>query len=86
MNQTILQLFLFALMALSLVLYVLNPSYVITLVKIIFSVANFIFAFFVFRHLIDMNNHYKSKLYPILFLFGFGVLAIPVLVILGLFL
>ena len=86
MSQAILQIFVFGLIAISLVLYIFNPSYVITLVKFLFSIANFVFAFFVFRHLIDMNNHYKSKLYPLLFLFGFGILAIPVLVLLGLFL
>ena len=86
MSQTVLQIFLFLIIAISLVLYILNPNYVIILVKFIFSLANFVFAFFVFRHLLDMNNHYKSKLYPILFLVGFGVLAIPVLVLLGLFL
>jgi hypothetical protein len=86
MSQTVLQIFLFLIIAVSLVLYILNPNYVIILVKFIFSLANFVFAFFVFRHLLDMNNHYKSKLYPILFLVGFGVLAIPVLVLLGLFL
>jgi hypothetical protein len=86
MSQTVLQIFLFLIIAISLVLYILNPNYVIILVKFIFSLANFVFAFFVFRHLLDMNNHYKSKLYPILFLLGFGVLAIPVLVLLGLFL
>jgi len=86
MSQALLNFILIGLLAFGLVLYILDPSYVIILVKAIFTLINLIFAGFVFRHLIDMNNHYKSKLYPLLFLAGFGVVAIPVLVLISLFL
>jgi hypothetical protein len=74
-----------ALLAIALILYILNPSYVILLVKVILSLVNFVFALFVFRHLLDMNNHYKSKFYSILFFLGIGALVVPSIILLNLF-
>jgi hypothetical protein len=86
MSPILLQIVLFGAIALGLVLYIVDPAYTILLIKSIFALSNVAFAVFVFRHLLDMNNHYKSKLYPVLFIIGFGILILPCLILLNLFL
>lgn len=86
MSQTLLQIGIIGLVALGLVLYIIDPTYVLIMVKFIFTLINIIFATFVFIHLMDMNNHYKSRVYSIFFLLNVGILGILVLILLGLFL
>jgi hypothetical protein len=86
MSQGFLQFVLIFFLAVGLALYLFNPAYAIIFAKAFFITLNAIFAFFVFRNLIDMNHHYQTKIYPFFFIIGFAILIYPILVLIGLFL
>jgi hypothetical protein len=86
MTQGLLKFILIFFLAMGLGLYLLNPAYSIIFAKSFFILINLIFAFFVFRNLIDMNNHYQNKLYPVFFIIGLAIFLFPLLIFIGLFL
>lgn len=86
MTQGLLKFVLIFFLAVGLALYLYKPTYSIIFAKSFFMGLNFIFGFFVFRNLLDMNNHYQNKIYPIFFLFGLAIVLFPLLILVGLFL
>lgn len=85
MNSNV-KLFIILLLAIVAGLSVIDAKYSLMFAKGIFSFLNFVFAFFIFKSLIDMNNTYKSSLFPIFLLAIIGILIVPLFILIGLFL
>jgi len=86
MSQSGIKLFIVLLVVIVAFLGTVDAKYSLMFAKGFFSLLNFVYAFFVFRSLMDMNSTFKSPLFPVLLLGMLFILLVPLFILLGLFL
>ncbi len=86
MSESGVKLFLVVIVVVIALLGTVDAKYSLMFAKGFVSILNFIYAFFVFRSLMDMNSTFKSPLFGILLIGVLFLILVPVFILLGLFL